>query len=181
MKLCDGFDIPMLLLCDTPGFMVGPEAEKSAQVRRFSRMFVTAAGATIPVFSVVLRKGYGLGAMAMVGGGYHRPVFNVSWPTGESGGMGIEGAVKLCFIKDLEAVEDPAARRVLNDSLVAMAYEHGKAINMASFLEIDDVIDPKDTRYWIARGVASIPRQCRVPGRNVRKSIPGNGRVLFSA
>ena len=157
MKLCDGFDIPMLVLCDTPGFMVGPEAEKSAQVRRFSRMFVTAAGATIPVFSVVLRKGYGLGAMAMMGGGYHRPVFNVSWPTGEFGGMGLEGAVKLGFKKDLEAVADPAARRELNDSLVAMAYEHGKAINMASFLEIDDVIDPKDTRYWITRGVASIP------------------------
>ena len=157
MKLCDGHDIPMLTLCDTPGFMVGPEAEKSAQVRRFARMFVAAAGATIPVFSVILRKGYGLGAMAMVGGGYHRPVFNISWPTGEFGGMGLEGAVKLGFKKDLEATEDPEERQKLYDSLVNMAYEHGKAINMASFLEIDDVIDPKDTRYWIARGIASMP------------------------
>ncbi|MBS3732222.1 MAG: carbamoyl-phosphate synthase large subunit [Desulfobacterales bacterium] len=156
MKLCDAHDIPMLTLCDTPGFMVGPEAEKSAQVRRFARMFVTAAGATIPVFSVILRKGYGLGAMAMVGGGYHRPVFNISWPTGEFGGMGLEGAVKLGFKKDLEAAEDPEERQKLYDSLVNMAYEHGKAINMASFLEIDDVIDPKDTRYWITRGISSM-------------------------
>ncbi|MFP3980737.1 MAG: carboxyl transferase domain-containing protein [Desulfobacterales bacterium] len=157
MKLCDAHDIPMLTLCDTPGFMVGPEAEKSAQVRRFARMFVTAAGATIPVFSVILRKGYGLGAMAMVGGGYHRPVFNISWPTGEFGGMGLEGAVKLGFKKDLEAAENPEERQKLYDSLVNMAYEHGKAVNMASFLEIDDVIDPKETRYWITRGIASMP------------------------
>ncbi|MCF8028161.1 MAG: carbamoyl-phosphate synthase large subunit [Desulfobacteraceae bacterium] len=157
MKLCDAFDIPMVVLCDTPGFMVGPEAEKSAQVRRFARLFVTAAGATIPVFSVVLRKGYGLGAMAMVGGGYHRPVFNIAWPTGEFGGMGLEGAVKLGFKKDLEAEKDPEKRQELYDSLVAMSYEHGKAINMASFLEIDDVIDPADTRHWIMRGLAAMP------------------------
>lgn len=157
MKLCDAFDLPMVVLCDTPGFMVGPEAEKSAQVRHFGRMFVTAGGATIPIFSVILRKGYGLGAQAMVGGGYHRPVFNVSWPTGEFGGMGLEGAVKLGFKKELEAVEDPKERQELYESLVAMSYEHGKAINMASFLEIDDVIDPKDTRYWIMRGLSSLP------------------------
>ncbi|MFW6081039.1 MAG: carboxyl transferase domain-containing protein [Desulfosalsimonas sp.] len=157
MKLCDAFDIPMVVLCDTPGFMVGPEAEKSSQVRRFARMFVTAAGATIPVFSVVLRKGYGLGAMAMAGGGYHRPVFNISWPTGEFGGMGLEGAVKLGFKNDLEAEKDPEKRQQLYDSLVKMAYEHGKAINMASFLEIDDVIDPADTRHRIIRGISSLP------------------------
>jgi len=157
IQLCDAFDIPVLTLCDTPGFMVGPDAEKSAQVRHFARMFTTAAGATIPMFSVILRKGYGLGAMAMVGGGYHRPVFNISWPTGEFGGMGLEGAVKLGFKKDLEAVEDPGERQKLYDSLVAMSYEHGKAINMASFLEIDDVIDPRDTRYWITRGLRSLP------------------------
>ncbi len=156
-QLCDAFDIPLITLCDTPGFMVGPEAEKSAQVRHFARMFTTAAGASIPMFSVVLRKGYGLGAMAMVGGGYHRPVFNVSWPTGEFGGMGLEGAVKLGFKKDLEAVEDPGEKQKLYDSLVRMSYEHGKAINMASFLEIDDVIDPVDTRRWIIRGLRSLP------------------------
>ncbi len=165
IQLCDAFDIPLLTLCDTPGFMVGPEAEKTAQVRHFARMFTTAAGATIPMFSVVLRKGYGLGAMAMVGGGYHRPVFNVSWPTGEFGGMGLEGAVKLGFKKDLEAKTDPRERQELYDSLVAMAYEHGKAINMASFLEIDDVIDPRDTRYRITRGLRSLPPPERRTGK----------------
>jgi acetyl/propionyl-CoA carboxylase alpha subunit/acetyl-CoA carboxylase carboxyltransferase component len=157
IKLLDAFDLPLITLCDTPGFMVGPEAEKTAQVRHFARMFTTAAGARIPMFSVVLRKGYGLGAMAMVGGGYHRPVFNVSWPTGEFGGMGLEGAVKLGFRKDLEAEQDPEKRQKLYDSLVAAAYEHGKAINMASFLEIDDVIDPAETRRWICRGLKSLP------------------------
>lgn len=165
IQLCDAFDIPLLTLCDTPGFMVGPEAEKTAQVRHFARMFTTAAGATIPMFSVILRKGYGLGAMAMVGGGYHRPVFNVSWPSGEFGGMGLEGAVKLGFKKDLEAKTDPRERQELYDSLVAMAYEHGKAINMASFLEIDDVIDPRDTRYWITRGLRSLPPPERRTGK----------------
>ena len=145
--------------------MVGPEAEKTAQVRRFSRMFVTAAGATIPIFSIVVRKGYGLGAQAMVGGSYHSPVFNVAWPTGEFGGMGLEGAIRLGFKKELEAISDPKARQALFDNMVAMAYAHGKAINMAAFLEIDDVIDPKDTRHWIMRGLRSLPpperRNCK--------------------
>ena len=157
IQLCDAFDIPLITLSDTPGFMVGPEAEKNAQVRHFARMFVNAAGATIPVFSVILRKGYGLGAMAMVGGGFHRPVFNISWPTGEFGGMGLEGAVRLGFKKELDAAKNPKEKKALFDSLVTMAYDHGKAINMASFLEIDDVIDPKDTRRWIIRGVRSLP------------------------
>ena len=157
IQLCDAFDIPLITLSDTPGFMVGPAAEKSAQVRHFARMFVTAAGATIPMFSIILRKGYGLGAMAMVGGGFHRPVFNVSWPTGEFGGMGLEGAVRLGFKKELDAAKNSKEKKALFDSLVTMAYNHGKAINMASFLEIDDVIDPKDTRRWIMRGVRSLP------------------------
>ncbi|MDA3894634.1 MAG: ATP-grasp domain-containing protein [Desulfobacteraceae bacterium] len=166
IQLCDAFDIPLVTLSDTPGFMVGPEAEKSAQVRHFARMFVTAAGATIPFFSVILRKGYGLGAMAMVGGGYHRPVFNISWPTGEFGGMGLEGAVRLGFKKELDAEDDPKKKKALFDSLVTMAYDHGKAINMASFLEIDDVIDPKETRRWIMRGKQSLPP---VPARTGKK------------
>lgn len=165
MQLCDAFNIPLITLSDTPGFMVGPEAEKSAQVRHLSRMFVIGASITIPVFSIILRKGYGLGAMAMVGGGYHRPVFNISWPTGEFGGMGLEGAVRLGFKKELEAEKDPEAREKLFESMVAMAYEHGKATNMASFLEIDDVIDPKDTRYWIIRGLKSVPKIERPLGK----------------
>lgn len=155
MKLCDAFDLPLISLCDTPGFMVGPEAEKSAQVRHFSRMFVTAANMDIPLFSIVLRKGYGLGAMAMTGGNFHAGVFTVSWPTGEFGAMGLEGAVRLGFKKELEALEDPEERNALFDKLVAKSYEKGKAINMASTLELDEVIDPADSRKWIIRGVKS--------------------------
>jgi len=157
MQLCDAFDLPILTLCDTPGFMVGPDAEKTAQVRHFCRMFVSGASSSVPWFVVVLRKGYGLGAQAMVGGSFHNPLFIVSWPTGEFGGMGLEGAVRLGFRKELEAVEDPAEREALFESMVAMAYEHGKAINMASIQEIDDVIDPVETRKWIMRGLRSAP------------------------
>jgi acetyl/propionyl-CoA carboxylase alpha subunit len=170
MQLCDGFDIPIITLCDTPGFMVGPDAEKTAQVRHFCRMFVTGASASVPFFTIVLRKGYGLGAQAMVGGGFHSPVFNVSWPTGEFGGMGLEGAVRLGFRKELEAVEDPTDREALFESMVAMAYEHGKAINMASVLEIDNVIDPMETRNWIMRGLRSMPPPERRTGKK-RPSI----------
>lgn len=155
MKLCDAFDLPLISLCDTPGFMVGPEAEKSAQVRHFSRMFVTAANMEIPLFNIVLRKGYGLGAMAMTGGNFHAGVFTVSWPTGEFGAMGLEGAVRLGFKKELEAIDDLDERNALFDKLVAGAYEKGKAINMASTLELDEVIDPADSRKWIIRGVKS--------------------------
>jgi acetyl-CoA carboxylase carboxyltransferase component len=166
MQLCDAFDLPLVVLSDTPGFMVGPEAEKSAQVRHFSRLFVVGAGLTIPLFSIILRKGYGLGAMAMVGGSYHRPVFNIAWPTGEFGGMGLEGAVRLGFKKELAAVNDPAERQKLFQDMVALAYEHGKATNMASFLEIDGVIDPKDSRNWIVKGYKSIPH---LPTRQWKK------------
>ena len=162
IKLCDAFDLPLINLCDTPGFMVGPEAEKQAQVRHFSRMFVGAANASIPLFNVVLRKGYGLGAMAMTGGSFHSGVFTVAWPTGEFGAMGLEGAVRLGFKKELEAQEDPLEQKALFDKLVGLAYEKGKAINMASTLEIDEVIDPADTRKWILRGLkASAPADVR--------------------
>ncbi|RJP67383.1 MAG: carbamoyl-phosphate synthase large subunit [Candidatus Abyssobacteria bacterium SURF_17] len=157
MQLCDAFDIPIVTLCDTPGFMVGPEAERTAQVRHFCRMFVVGAGVTVPWFAIVLRKGYGLGAQAMVGGSFHNPFFIVSWPTGEFGGMGLEGAVRLGFRKELEAVEDPKEREALFESMVAMAYQHGKALNMASVQEIDDVIDPVETRSWLMRGLRSVP------------------------
>lgn len=168
IKLCDAFDLPLINLCDTPGFMVGPEAEKSAQVRHFSRMFVGAANASIPMFNVVLRKGYGLGAMAMTGGSFHSGVFTVAWPTGEFGAMGLEGAVRLGFKKELEAISDPAEQKALFDKLVAAAYQKGKAINMASTLEIDEVIDPAETRTWIIRGLnASSPASPRA-GKKLR-------------
>ena len=157
MQLCDAFGLPILSLCDTPGFMVGPDAEKTALVRRVSRMFVTAGSMTVPIFTVVLRKGYGLGAQGMAGGSFHAPFFIVSWPTGEFGGMGLEGAVRLGYRKEMEALTDPAEQKAFFDEKVARSYEHGKAINMASFLEIDQVIDPVETRRWITRGLKSVP------------------------
>lgn len=149
IQLCDAYDLPIVSLCDTPGFMVGPDAEHTAQVRHFGRMFVTAASITVPWVTIVLRKGYGLGAMAMAGGGFHSNAMTVSWPTGEFGGMGLEGAVRLGYRKELDAIADPTERAALEEKLIARAYEHGSALNMASHVEIDDVIDPADTRRHI--------------------------------
>jgi acetyl-CoA carboxylase carboxyltransferase component len=161
IQLCDAFDIPLISLCDTPGFMVGPEAEKTAQVRHFSRMFVTGASTTIPWIVIVLRKGYGLGAQAMTRGSFHAPDMTVAWPTGEFGGMGLEGFVRLGYRKELEAETDPKKREELEAHLIAKAYERGNAINMASHVEIDDVIDPADTRRYIMAVMRSQPP--RVP------------------
>jgi acetyl-CoA carboxylase carboxyltransferase component len=154
MQLCDAFDLPILFLCDTPGIMVGPEAEKTGLVRHVSRMFVTGASLTVPFFSIILRKGYGLGAQAMAGGSFKAPVFTVAWPTGELGGMGLEGAVKLGFRKELAAAEDPDA---LFEELVAKMYDNGKALSSATYFEIDDVIDPGDSRRWISAAMAAAP------------------------
>jgi acetyl-CoA carboxylase carboxyltransferase component len=150
MALCDAFGLPLLFLADTPGFMVGPEAEKTATVRHFSRMFLTGANLGVPTGTVVLRKGYGLGAQAMAAGGFKAPLFTVGWPTSEFGAMGLEGAVKLGLRRELEAIEDPQERERAYEAAVADAYERGRGINMASYFEIDDVIDPADTRRWIA-------------------------------
>jgi acetyl-CoA carboxylase carboxyltransferase component len=157
MQLCDAFDIPILFLCDTPGMMVGPEVEKTALVRHCSRLFVIGSNLTVPYFTIVLRKGYGLGAQAMAGGSFRAPYFTVAWPTGEFGGMGLEGAVKLGYRKELEAVEDPVARKALFDQMVAKEYQHGKGINMASHLEIDEVIDPLESRHRILSALRSAP------------------------
>ncbi|WP_077098502.1 acetyl-CoA carboxylase family protein [Mycobacterium terramassiliense] len=151
LALCESFRLPVISLCDTPGFMVGPEAEKEAAVRRFGRMFVLGARLTVPLGMIILRKGYGLGAMAMAGGSFRAPRFTVAWPTGEIGGMGLEGAVRLGFSKELAAEADPAARQQLFDKLVAAAYQHGKALRSATTFELDDVIDPADSRAWITR------------------------------
>ena len=159
MQLCQAHGLPILSLCDTPGFMVGPEVEKRAQVRHVCRMFVIGSHLTVPYFTLVLRRGYGLGAMAMARGGFHESFFTAAWPTGEFGAMGIEGAIKAGFKKELAAIEDPAERRKLYDQLVAELYHRGQALNMASYLEIDAVIDPADTRQWICRGLASVPQE----------------------
>ncbi len=162
-QLCDAFGLPIVSLCDTPGFMVGPKAETTALVRHVSRLFANAGKLSVPFFTVVLRKGYGLGAQAMSGGHFHAPFFTISWPTGEFGGMNLEGAVRLGMRKQLEAIEDPAAREQMLAGLIAIAYERGKALNIASLLELDAVIDPAETRAWIARGMRSVPK--RAPER----------------
>lgn len=169
MQICNAHGLPILSLCDTPGFMVGPEVEQRAQVRHVCRMFVVGAHVTVPYFTVVLRRGYGLGAMAMAKGGFHESFFTASWPTGEFGGMGLEGAVKAGFKKELEAIKDPQEREALYNKLVAELYERGKAINMASHLEIDAVIDPAETRKWIMQGLKSIPES--VPGGTGRDFV----------
>lgn len=155
MQLCNAHGLPIVSLIDTPGFMVGPEIEEKAQVRHVSRMFVTAAHLRVPFLALVLRKGYGLGAMAMAAGGFHAPTLTAAWPTGEFGGMGLEGAVRLGYRKELAAATEGPERDALYDRLVAAQYARGKAINMAAMLEIDAVIDPADTRHWLARGLAS--------------------------
>jgi acetyl-CoA carboxylase carboxyltransferase component len=157
MQLCDAFDLPILFLCDTPGIMVGPAAEKTALVRHAARLFVVGASLTVPFFTIVLRKGYGLGAQAMAGGSFRAGMFTVAWPTGEFGGMGLEGAVKLGFRNELAAIDDPVLRRRTFQQMVDRMYEHGKAVNMASHFEIDDVIDPADSRRLVVRALTSAP------------------------
>jgi acetyl-CoA carboxylase carboxyltransferase component len=157
LQLCDAFDLPILSLCDTPGFMVGPDAERTAQVRHCNRMFVAGANLTVPFATVVLRKSYGLGALAMAAGSFTADAFVVSWPTGEFGGMGLEGAVRLGYRRELEAIADPDAREARYDELLAKMYEVGKAVNIAEHFEIDDVIDPADTRRWVTQVLLAAP------------------------
>jgi acetyl/propionyl-CoA carboxylase alpha subunit/acetyl-CoA carboxylase carboxyltransferase component len=157
LQICEAYDLPVLSLSDTPGMMVGPEIEKTALVRHCSRLFIIGANLTVPLLSVVLRKSYGLGAIAMSGGSHQAAMFCVAWPTGEFGGMGLEGSVKLGYRNELAAIADPAERRARFDEMVARAYEAGKAINRATTFGIDDVIDPADTRRWIIGALKSLP------------------------
>lgn len=153
LQLCDAFDVPVVSLCDTPGFMVGPASEETAAVRRGSRLFVTAASLSVPLIAVVLRKGYGLGAQAMTGGDFSAAAMTLAWPTAEFGPMGLEGAVRLGYRKELEAETDPVAQKALFEKLVARMYETGKALSVAQVAEIDAVIDPAETRAWIIQGI----------------------------
>jgi acetyl-CoA carboxylase carboxyltransferase component len=156
MQLCDAFDLPIVYFCDTPGIMVGPEVEKTALVRHAARVFLTGANVSVPTFTVILRKAYGLGAIAMAGGTYHRPFFTVAWPTAEFGGMGLEGSVKLGYRNELAAIEDPEKRRQFYEEMVARAYARGKALNQASLFEVDDAIDPAETRSWLVALLSAI-------------------------
>jgi acetyl-CoA carboxylase carboxyltransferase component len=150
LQLCDAYDLPVLSLCDTPGMMVGPAAEQTGLVRHTARLFTAGATLTVPMITVILRKGYGLGAMAMAGGSFHATLATLAWPTGEVGGMGLEGAVRLAMRKELEAIADADERERVFDELVAAAYARGHALSAATYDEIDDVIDPAHTRERIA-------------------------------
>ncbi len=164
-KLCDAFGLPILSLCDTPGVMVGPEAEKTALVRHSARMLVAGSNLNVPMFTVILRKAYGLGMIAMAGGSYRIPAFTVVWPTGEFGSMGLEGSVKLAHRKELDAIADPAERKARYDELVARMYEKGKALRYSSIYDFDDVIDPADTRRWVEAGLSAFSAKRRVPAQ----------------
>ncbi|HWK35914.1 carboxyl transferase domain-containing protein [Sphingomonas sp.] len=165
MQLCDAYDVPIVVLADTPGNMVGPDAEKTGLIRHCCRMFVTGPNLTVPVFSIVLRKAYGLGVMAMVGGHSQASFFTLSWPTGEFGGMGLEGAIKLGYRKEMEAITDPVERDAWYKRRVAELYENGKALSVAMGFDFDDVIDPADTRARIVAGLESTP----LPPRSGKK------------
>ena len=166
MQLCDAHGLPVITLCDTPGMMVGPEIEETALVRHCSRLFVTGANLTVPMITVVTRKSYGLGAQAMMGGSTKAPLACLAWPTGEFGGMGLEGAVRLGYRKELEAAATDDERSALFDKMVDRMYETGKAVNVATLFEVDDVIDPADTRRWITTLLEAAP-----PARGDRPNI----------
>jgi acetyl-CoA carboxylase carboxyltransferase component len=171
MQLCGAHGLPILFLCDTPGFMVGPDAEETALVRHVSRMFVVGASLRVPFFTVILRKGYGLGAQAMAGGSFRQPIFTVAWPTGELGGMGLEGAVRLGFRRELDAIADDTEREAAFNAMVQRAYEHGKALNVATHFEIDDVIDPADTRRRVLHALSSTPPTDATSPRERRRFV----------
>lgn len=161
LSLCDNYRIPIVSLCDTPGFMVGPASEETAAVRHVARIFAAGPNLSVPLCTVIIRKSYGLGGQAMAGGGFRVPDGIVAWPTGELGAMGPEGAVRLGFRKELEAIEDPAAREAEFRRLVAEYELDGRAYNAASVFELDDVIDPAETRAWILATVRRTRRRKR--------------------
>ncbi|MBT9500341.1 MAG: biotin carboxylase [Burkholderiaceae bacterium] len=155
MRLCNTHGLPLVSLIDTPGFMVGPETEATAQVRHVSRIFVAAAHLRVPLLALVIRKGYGLGAMALAGGGFHAPLATAAWPSAEFGAMGLEGAVRLGYRKELEAQAEGPAREALFQRLLQQQIANGSALNMATTLEIDAVVDPADSRRWLSQGLAA--------------------------
>jgi acetyl/propionyl-CoA carboxylase alpha subunit len=165
MQMCDAHDLPLLSLCDNPGNMVGPEAEKTALVRHCCRAYVVGANLDIPTFMVMTRKSYGLGKLAMTGGGMKVGMFAIAWPTGEFGGMGLEGQVKLGRRKELAAIADPEERMAAYERMVAELYERGKALNTGSLFQVDDVIDPAETRRWLVAGLRSAPPVPARPGK----------------
>ena len=163
LQLCDIFAIPVLSLIDCPGYMVGPAAESDALVRRASRMLVAGAAMRVPLIAVVLRRGYGLGAQAMTGGSLHEPLFTVAWPGAHLGPMGLEGAVRLGLRKELEAIADDAEREEVVRKATATAQDRAHALNAAMLFEIDDVIDPAETRGLIAATLSAAAARGELP------------------
>ena len=168
LQLCEAFDIPLLSLIDTPGFMVGPEAEKTAMIRHCARMTVVGSNITVPWLALVVRKAYGMGGLAMAGGSFSNCMMTASWPTGEFGGMAIEGYVKLGFRNELAAIADVEARKARYEEMVARMYAEAKAVNAASYYECDDVIDPADTRARIVAALRAAPPQQPREGKKLR-------------
>ena len=155
LQLCDAFRLPVVSLVDTPGMMVGPKAEATGLVRHTSRMLVTGAALRVPLVAVILRRAHGLGAQAMVGGSLHEPLLTVAWPSAHLGPMGLEGAVRLGLRRELEAIPDEEAREQRVREMTALAQENAKALNAAQLFELDDVIDPAETRGLIASTLAA--------------------------
>jgi acetyl-CoA carboxylase carboxyltransferase component len=155
LRLADAQRLPVISFIDTPGFMVGPASERTGMVRRAGDLFIAAAALRVPMLAVMLRRGFGLGAMALAGGHFHAPRATCAWPSGEFGPMGLEGSVRLGYRRELEAAS-PHERQALFDRLLAEAVQRGQALNMASHLEIDDVIDPAETRDWLIRQLATM-------------------------
>jgi acetyl-CoA carboxylase carboxyltransferase component len=156
MQLCDAFALPLVSLVDTPGMMVGPDAEATALVRHSCRLLVTGAALRVPLIAVILRRGYGLGAQAMVAGSLHEPLLTVAWPTAHLGPMGLEGAVKLGLRKELDAIADEAERERRIRELTAVAERNARALNAATLFELDDVIDPVETRACISSTLGAL-------------------------
>jgi len=171
MQLCDAFGLPLLSLVDTPGFMVGPESEKTATVRHTSRMFLTAATLTVPFLCVIVRRAFGLGAQAMAGGSLHAPAITLAWPSGELGAMGVEGAVRLALRGELAAIEDEAEREQRVKDLVAAVRAQSTALNAATYFELDDVIDPADTRARLVQTLAATPITPPDPATGRRRTM----------
>ena len=155
LQLCDAFGVPVVSLVDCPGFMVGPAAEAEALVRRASRLLVAGAALRVPMVAVILRRGYGLGTQAMMGGSLREPVLTAAWPGAHLGPMGLEGAVRLGLRKELEAIADLGEREDRVRQATAAAEDNAKALNAAALFEIDDVIDPAETRDLIAATLAA--------------------------
>jgi methylmalonyl-CoA carboxyltransferase 12S subunit len=168
LQLCDAFGLPVISLVDTPGIMVGPEAEATGLVRHASRLLVAGAALRVPLIAVILRRGYGLGAQAMVGGSLHEPLLTVAWPSAHLGPMGLEGAVRLAMRRELEAIADEGEREQRVRDLTAAAERNARALNAATLFELDDVIDPAETRHLIAATLAAAASRSPAPAPGQR-------------